>query len=64
MKTQKQETPTYPSVRALAEDLHLGYQKTYAALREGKIPSIRIGKRFVLPRQAIQDWLKTAGQAS
>lgn len=53
--------PTYPSVRALAAELGIGYQTCYAALRSGEIPSIRLGKRFVLPRAAIQEWLRTAG---
>jgi hypothetical protein len=30
-------------------------------LRRGIIPHIRIGKRFILPRAAIAEWLRTAG---
>jgi excisionase family DNA binding protein len=51
----------YPSVDALAEDLGLSRQSTYAALNNGIIPHIRVGKRFILPRTAIQDWLRAAG---
>lgn len=52
----------YPSVDALAEDLGISRQSAYAGLRDGTIPSIRLGKRFVIPRAAIAEWLKTAGK--
>jgi excisionase family DNA binding protein len=52
---------TYPSVDALAKELRVSRQVVYAALHRGVIPSIRIGKRFVLPRSAIAEWLRTAG---
>jgi excisionase family DNA binding protein len=32
----------------------------YAGLRSGKIPSRRIGKKFIIPRAAIEEWLKSA----
>jgi excisionase family DNA binding protein len=51
----------YDSVDELAADLGLSRQATYAGLRHGTIPGIRIGKRFVIPRAAIAGWLRTAG---
>ena len=57
----QQSGNVYPSVDALADDLGLSRQSTYAALNRGTIPHIRIGKRFILPRAAIQDWLRTGG---
>jgi excisionase family DNA binding protein len=57
---QKQNL-TYDSVEQLAEELWIGRQVTYARLRDGTIPSIRLGKLFVIPRAAIAEWLKTAG---
>jgi excisionase family DNA binding protein len=53
--------PTYDSVEALAADLGMSRHTTYAALRRGDIPHIRIGKRFVIPKSAVQEWLRTAG---
>lgn len=53
--------PVYPSVDALAEELGLSRQLVYAALNANVIPHLRIGKRFILPRAAIQEWLRTAG---
>jgi excisionase family DNA binding protein len=48
---------TYESVEDLAEDLNLGRSVTYKCLREGTIPSIRLGKKFIIPRSAIAEWL-------
>jgi len=52
---------TYGSVDELAHEIGISRQAAYAALRRGVIPSIRIGKRFVVPRAAIAEWLRTAG---
>jgi excisionase family DNA binding protein len=53
---------TYRSVEELAAELGISRQSVYVGLRNGTIPSIRLGKRFILPRSAIADWLKRAGQ--
>ena len=58
--TQRNRT-TYGSVDELAKEIGISRQAAYLALRRGVIPSIRIGKRFVLPRTAIAEWLRTAG---
>jgi excisionase family DNA binding protein len=55
---------TYRSATELAEDLGLSERSTRAALRRGEIPHIRIGRRFILPRAAIAEWLRTAGRNS
>ncbi len=63
MKTRSpKETSTYRSVAELAVDIGLSERSTRAALRRGEIPHIRIGRRFILPRAAIADWLRTAGR--
>ena len=54
---------TYQSVAALADDLGLSERSTRSALRRGEIPHIRVGRRFILPRAAIAEWLRTAGQS-
>ena len=53
----------FPSVDSLAEDLGLSRQATYTGLRNNTIPHIRIGKRFIIPRAAIAEWLRTAGKS-
>ena len=54
---------TYRSVAALAEDIGLSERSTRSALRRGEIPHIRIGRRFILPKAAIAEWLRTAGRS-
>lgn len=49
------------SPNELATMLGLSRQGVYVGLRNGNIPSIRLGKRFVIPRAAIEQWLQTAG---
>jgi excisionase family DNA binding protein len=58
-KSTNREKATY-SVDDLAAVLGLGRQATYTGLRTGLIPSIRIGKRYVVPRSAIESWLAAA----
>jgi excisionase family DNA binding protein len=60
--------PVYPSayrsVAELAADLGLSERSTRAALRRGEIPHIRVGRRFILPKAAIAEWLRTAGRST
>ena len=51
----------YESVDELAAELGLNRAGTYKGLRDGTIPSIRLGKRFVIPKAAISKWLESAG---
>jgi excisionase family DNA binding protein len=53
---------TYHTVAALAADLGLSERSTRSALRRGQIPHIRVGRRFILPKAAIAEWLRTAGR--
>lgn len=55
---------TYRSIAELAAEIGLSERSTRAALRRGEIPHIRIGRRFILPKTAIAEWLRTAGQSS
>jgi excisionase family DNA binding protein len=52
-KSKKQNV--YNSVDELAGELGISRASTYKALHNGEIPSIRIGKRFVIPRAAIRE---------
>lgn len=51
----------YPSVDALAAELGISRQSAYDGLRKSEIPGIRRGKRWILPKSAISEWLRTAG---
>ena len=43
--------------------LGLSKNSTYEAARRGQIPTIRIGKRLLVPRKALLRMLEEAGQA-
>ena len=55
------ESSAYQSVGALARDLGMCERSVREGLRRNEIPHLRVGKRYILPRAAIQEWLKTAG---
>jgi excisionase family DNA binding protein len=54
------KTPVFDSVDELAAEIGLSRSSTYAALKKGIIPCIRIGRRFVVSRNAVQRWLDTS----
>jgi excisionase family DNA binding protein len=60
---------TKPNLTAVftVEDLRgllggLSRNSIYAALRRGDIPSIRIGKRIIIPKAAVERMLENAGR--
>jgi excisionase family DNA binding protein len=59
-KFEKPDRLTY-TVEELGQILGLGRGATYAALRKAVIPSIRIGRRFVIPKPAVDEWLRSGG---
>lgn len=66
-KKPQQPTTTIQRVTVKPDDLAkmLGTSRAtvYAGLRNGRIPSRRIGKRFIIPRAAIDEWLRSSGSA-
>lgn len=52
---------TYPSVDHLAREIGVSRHACYQAIQKGIIPHIRIGRRIILPKAAIGEWLKNAG---
>lgn len=52
------------TVEEAARALGIGRGTAYEAVRRGEIPAIRLGKRLVVPKQAIEQLLATAGQTT
>ena len=53
-----------PEILTVAEAgrvLRLGRNSAYEAVRRGEIPSVRIGRRLLVPRVALERLLATAG---
>jgi excisionase family DNA binding protein len=61
MKRNDQHDKVYGSVDELAKTLKISRSVAYQGLNSGAIPGIRLGKRFIIPRAAIQEWLRNAG---
>jgi excisionase family DNA binding protein len=38
-----------------------GQNHTYDLLKRGEMPSIRVGKKFFIPKSALLKWLENAG---
>ena len=49
--------PAPYTVRELSKRLGVGKVGLYEAIARGEVPHIRIGRRIVLPREAIDRWL-------
>jgi len=51
------------SVPEAAEILGIDRNSGYAAAKNGELPTIRIGKRLLVPKAALERLLNTAGQS-
>lgn len=56
------ERRTY-NVEEVAEQLGVSRATAYEMVRQGKIPSLTLGRRRVIPIAAFDTWLASAGQA-
>jgi excisionase family DNA binding protein len=48
--------------RESTEITGFGLAHTYDLLRNGAMPSIKVGKQFYIPLTALLEWLRTCGQ--
>jgi excisionase family DNA binding protein len=55
------EPPLVHRVEEVSEMLGMGLNQTYAAIARGELPSIRIGRRILVPRQKLLDKLNGGG---
>jgi excisionase family DNA binding protein len=49
------------TVREAARISGFGIQAMYRGVRDGIVPHIKLGRRIVIPRAALNRWLETAG---
>lgn len=52
--------PEVISIDNLQEILHIGRNAAYSLLKEGKIKTIKIGKKYIIPKKSIIEFLETA----
>jgi excisionase family DNA binding protein len=64
---QEEETRTTPgsriSIPEIARRLSLGRMAVYQLLENRTIPSIRLGRRWIVTRYAYEQWEKTCGMS-
>ena len=51
----------YISITELQEALGISKSTAYALTKRADFPSVRIGKRVVIPETALQEWLAKGG---
>jgi len=49
------------TVLEIARRLNIGRQAVYAMLKQGVIPALRIGRRWIVTRHAYEQWERTCG---
>jgi excisionase family DNA binding protein len=43
--------------------LPLSRNSIYAGIQSGEIPAVRVGRRWIIPKAAVDEWLSNAGKA-
>ena len=56
-----QPAPLVYTIQEAAILLNLGRSSMYQAVRNGSIPSVKLGRRILIPRTALEQFLLTAG---
>lgn len=59
-KLRPRSSQVYSSVEDFARDIGISRKSAYAGIKEGTIPSLRVGKRIILPKALISAWLSRA----
>ena len=53
------EYPDLITVEQLMEILHIGKNAAYSLLKSGEIRTIRIGRRYIIPKQSIITYISS-----
>lgn len=52
------------TVKEVKEMLGIGENKAYEMVQCGIIPNIKMGKRYIIPKVAFDNWLANCGEES
>lgn len=61
--TNLDDLPDLLTAKELRKFLRLGRNRTYELLNSRAIPSIRLGQKFLVPRQSVRDFLARSGES-
>jgi excisionase family DNA binding protein len=56
--TRLADLPDVLTVREAARLLRVGRNSVYEAVRRNELPSVRIGRRLLIPKHALEDFLR------
>jgi excisionase family DNA binding protein len=48
------------TVKEVANILNIGLNKAYELIAQGKIPAVRVGRKFLVPKHSLESWLESA----
>lgn len=48
------------STKEVSELLCIGMNKVYDLIHENKIPYVKVGKKFIIPKKALETWLNSS----
>ena len=46
------------TVKEVSEALGIGINQTYALVHENKIPSMKIGQQYLIPKDSFYEWIE------
>ncbi|NLD46148.1 MAG: helix-turn-helix domain-containing protein [Clostridiaceae bacterium] len=45
------------TVNETAQILNIGMNKAYELIQQKQIPNVRVGRKFLIPKEALEKWL-------
>ncbi len=58
------DRPSRMKIAEICRRLELGEVAVYQMLREGILPAVKLGRRWIVTREAFEEWLRTCGRQS
>ncbi|NPV80699.1 MAG: helix-turn-helix domain-containing protein [Firmicutes bacterium] len=52
------ESPLALTVKDVAHELQVSEWQVYELIRQGQLPHVKIGRRKIVPRKALEQWLE------
>ena len=60
MNNMFKDYPDVVRIEELQEMLHIGRNAAYDIVKDGKIKTIRVGKRYIIPKASVINFLESA----
>lgn len=52
------------TVKETADVLKIGMNKAYELIEQKQIPAVKVGRKFLIPKQALENWLMSSSSSS